>query len=130
MNVLPPALKQMIQALCEFDEAAYMAAFADPFVCSDPVGGVSSDREALRPHISVSRANWQSFEVEMTDVIVDGNFCAIEYTCCLQGRANGFEGLEVRLDCNAIVELSSDGRIALWHEQYDTGVFRRALAKG
>ena len=126
MTTLPAAIQDMMRALSQFDADLYASCFADEFVCREPVSGVTTDRDELRPHVTTSEQNWSSFEVDVTDVLGHDDHWALAYTCVLHGRANGFDGVDVRLDCIAIVRLAADGRIAEWNEQYDTGVLRRA----
>lgn len=127
LDRLPAGLQQMLRSLCAFDVDAYVASFADGFVCEEPVSGRTTDPTELRTHVEVSERNWSSFTIEVTDLLVDGSWCGLEYVCVLEGRSGPFEGLTVRLPCNVVVRFAEDGRIALWHEEYDTNVFRRAL---
>jgi hypothetical protein len=124
---LPVALQRMMDAWSAFDEAGYVAAFAEGARSIDPTG-VAASPEEFAQHVRISAANWSSMQITVDDLIVDGDRVAYAYTATMVGKAGGWEGKTVVLPCVAFVRIAGD-RILEFKETFDTGILRRARTR-
>ena len=112
-------LERRIRAWREEDLEAIMAGYAPDVVHISPHGkrvGVAAMREANAKYL----AEYTSFEVKLTRLVVDDQACALEWTWSEVRRADGRR----RSADDAIVFVLRDGLIAYWREYFDT----RAMA--
>jgi uncharacterized protein (TIGR02246 family) len=112
-------IAKRIRAWEQGDLAAIMADYAPDVVLIAP--GVRHDGvESLRVSNARYLAEYADIRIELTRLIVDGDQGALEWTWSETRRSDGHR----RSAEDAIVFVLRDGKIAYWHEYFDTATFR------
>jgi uncharacterized protein (TIGR02246 family) len=112
-------LEKRIRAWEQADFEAMMADYAPDIVHISPSGrreGVEVLRVANRRYL----AEYTDVRVELTRLLVDGDQGALEWTWTETRRSVGLR----RSAEDVIVFVLRDGKIAYWHEYFDTAGFQ------